>query len=636
METKKLLLSVVMACLAMTGFGQTWQIGWPNAADVTATLSDGTMTINGKGDMANFPSYNSAPWYNVKSQITKVEISTGVMSLGSWAFCNCTGFASIIIPNSVTNIGMGVFDGCALTSITIPNSVTSIGDNAFCGCALTSITLSNSLTTIGDNAFAGTALTSITIPNSVMSIGMQAFDNSGLTSITIPNGIIGNSAFLDCFSLTSVIIGNGVTSIGNSAFAECSNLSSVTIGSGVTSIEYGAFGSNPNLTFITVLNPDPGAISMNAYVFGLKSDWDLDMDKCILIVPTGTVELYRNAPVWQDFLNITDNANATIVDDRLSNLTVSTGTLSPEFSPTTYIYQVTVPQSVDNIALTVTPMYNYATISGDGQKALNIGKNTFEITVAASFGSLVYTVIVTRTVTDYFLDLVNYTEMTTGSLTITYNDPVVNQNVTKPIIDKYELDYVLTTGSFSGNIPLHFDIGDGQKIYDKTISVDANSIYKITLNIMIDYAQYGDIWTTTAYYNGRPNSTSINYRRHSCDVIASEDNEVLSTDSINIAGSYITNISTSDLSFIGNGNFTSIKELPAVQGISIFPSPAADFVTVSGLQGNETLYVYNINGQLLITRKASSETETVPIGNLPSGVYFVKISNGQTLKWVKR
>ncbi len=57
-----------------------------------------------------------------------------------------------------------------------------------------------------------------------------AFHNcSGLTSVTIGNYVtsIGNSAFSGCSGLTSVTIGNYVTSIGNSAFSGCSGLTTV-------------------------------------------------------------------------------------------------------------------------------------------------------------------------------------------------------------------------------------------------------------------------------------------------------------------------------------------------------------------------------------------------------------------------
>ena len=51
--------------------------------------------------------------------------------------------------------------------------------------------------------------------------------------------------------MTSVTIGNGVTSIGDEAFSGCTGLTSVTIGNGVTSIGYAAFGNCTNLTSVT-------------------------------------------------------------------------------------------------------------------------------------------------------------------------------------------------------------------------------------------------------------------------------------------------------------------------------------------------------------------------------------------------
>ena len=82
------------------------------------------------------------------------------------------------IPNSVTTIGEGAFNGCHfLTSIKIPNSVTTIGEGAFNGCySLTSINIPNSVTTIGESAFACCrSLIRINIPNSVTTIGKCAF-----------------------------------------------------------------------------------------------------------------------------------------------------------------------------------------------------------------------------------------------------------------------------------------------------------------------------------------------------------------------------------------------------------------------------------------------------------------------------
>ena len=124
-----------------------------------------------------------------------------------------------------------------------------------------------SVTSIGDEAFKNcSSLTSVTIPNSVTSIGYRAFSNCiSLTSVNIPNSVtsIGERAFSSCGSLTFVTIPNSVTSIGGGVFHYCSSLTSVTLSNNITelpcyyeygNVNHGFFDGCSSLISITIPN----------------------------------------------------------------------------------------------------------------------------------------------------------------------------------------------------------------------------------------------------------------------------------------------------------------------------------------------------------------------------------------------
>ena len=117
------------------------------------------------------------------------------------------------------------------------------------------VVIKDGVTSIGNFAFYNcTSLTSITIPDSVTSIELAAFNNcNNLTSITIPDSVtsIGDSAFELCNKLSSITLSNNITSIGNWAFHGC-HLTSITIPDSVTSIGAMAFYSCSNLQTISL------------------------------------------------------------------------------------------------------------------------------------------------------------------------------------------------------------------------------------------------------------------------------------------------------------------------------------------------------------------------------------------------
>ena len=192
---------------------------------------------------------------------------TNPLTIAKNLYLNNEPVTDLVIPDGVTHIGSGAFDGGDFTSITVPKSVMSIGEGAFYDCtSLTSITLSTSVTSIGEGAFYDcTSLTSITLPTSVTSIGKYAFSGcNGLTSITLPFvenfkelfsrqrvSIRGSDYYYIYFVPKTVVITGGA-SIGDYEFSNCTTLTSITLPTSVTSIGYRAFSGCTSLTSIAL------------------------------------------------------------------------------------------------------------------------------------------------------------------------------------------------------------------------------------------------------------------------------------------------------------------------------------------------------------------------------------------------
>ena len=199
----------------------------------------------------------------------------------------------------------------SITTANIPESVVYLGTTY-------------SVTGIGERAFYNcSSLTSVTIPNSVVTIGNYAFQNcTGLTSVTIGNSVtsIGKGAFYGCENLSSLTIPDNVTSIGERAFEDCKGLTSVTIPGSVTRIEGYTFMDCSGLTSVTIPSSVTGIGSLAFYgcsgltsfinyattpqSIGTDVFINASIASCTLYVPAESVAAYKAANVWKNFYNI--------------------------------------------------------------------------------------------------------------------------------------------------------------------------------------------------------------------------------------------------------------------------------------------------------------------------------------------
>ncbi|MDR1222621.1 MAG: Ig-like domain-containing protein [Tannerella sp.] len=106
--------------------------------------ASGTLTLTGAGDIPNYYTALSHPWYQYRYYFSIVEMNEGITRIGDRAFADCQSIATIAIPRSVKSIGTNAFFYClGITGLEIPGSVTSIASHAFNSCLnLASVTVS--------------------------------------------------------------------------------------------------------------------------------------------------------------------------------------------------------------------------------------------------------------------------------------------------------------------------------------------------------------------------------------------------------------------------------------------------------------------------------------------------------------
>lgn len=249
-------------------------------------------------------------------EIPEIYEGHPVKAIASRAFRDCENLKSITIPDTITSIGSHAFTECpnieravipANAAIYLPKnnlkelvitSGTDIPANTFENCmTLESIIIADSILNVGSNAFAGcTNIKKAIVPTTVI----PALPKDNLKEVVITSGTkIDNSAFYECNNLTSITLPNGIVSIGEQAFYNCSNLTQFTIPDSVTSIGDYAFTGCGMLENITIPN---SITTMGNFVF-------VNCSSLTNVFYEGNIEDWCNGPVTGSAFFLSSNSN---------------------------------------------------------------------------------------------------------------------------------------------------------------------------------------------------------------------------------------------------------------------------------------------------------------------------------------
>ena len=278
-----------------------------------------------EGGIADF-AYGKAPWYQdiYDSGIRCLIIGSGIKTIGSYAFADCTDLAEIIVPDGVISIGDGAFQqNSGAKRVVLPPSTVYIGHGALRDCS---------------------ALTSVSLPDSMS-----------------------NRLFLDmfegCTNLKSVDIPDGITDIYEGDLASCPNW---------TDIYYDNWGRVWNRVVSNVRDSIPDRMNVhfkdNIYDSGSCGEnvtWTLTADGTLTISGTGAMTdyTYDSRSPWYScrtyIKRVVMQQGVTSIGDHafwdcsgLTSVTIPDGVTSiggDAFSGCAALTSVTIPGSVTSI-----------------------------------------------------------------------------------------------------------------------------------------------------------------------------------------------------------------------------------------------------------------------------------------------
>lgn len=243
----------------------------------------------------------------------ELKYFTGLTSIASETFRECTSLESVTLPPSITSIGTSAFLGCvSLETINIPAKVATVGNGSFARCAsLQTITVDE------DNAKFMAEDGILYTKNMTALVAYPAGKNG---SYVMPEAVtvIYPYALSGALGLTQVKMSKNVVTIGEAAFRE-TGISYIYIPGSVTNIARWAFVGCDNLKVVKLAKRDQ-TLGVPLIFEDPQYDFSFDFSGSRLYVQAGTKSDYEDMAVWKEFETIIEYPNCDVNEDGFADM----------------------------------------------------------------------------------------------------------------------------------------------------------------------------------------------------------------------------------------------------------------------------------------------------------------------------
>lgn len=304
---------------------------------------DGSLTITGDGEMANYKSYNSTPWGDKYHAVHSVNILDGVTSVGTYAFASPT-IGEVEFPYSgLIKVGAHAFEDCCARKLMLGNDVKYVDDCAFCSCKYASVSIPKEVEEIGEMACYDCKSAYLGLTEQLRKVGSHAFGGKCKTSSWTKSEVlevVGMGAFTD-IDVKEISL-PAIKELGHLAFNGV-NINKINIGASLTKVAGTPFYCASTGT-LSVDSKTPLKLERDIMDGEYVKNW-------VLKVPEGSEKEYKNADYWRNFKTINGSEPGTGTGSGDIKLSISSSIID--------IFSATISASIKGVNKSVNVGFIY-------------------------------------------------------------------------------------------------------------------------------------------------------------------------------------------------------------------------------------------------------------------------------------